>query len=155
MRSRGFLDFFSIQTQGSIRYVSKQHVVVVVVVVVIVVVVVVRCRCFSYFALKSCRKKIATSCTFFIQHSLTFIDQISHTFVAPGNLEVFLELLSDTTIRVSWKLGRKNDVIQAYYVTYTRADDPEDTKTIKTTNASEVVTDLKPGKTYSFVVSSF
>ena len=83
------------------------------------------------------QKKLPTSCTLFIQHSFTLTGQISHTFVAPGKLEVFLELLSDTTIRVSWRLDHKNGVIQAYYVTYARADDPEDTETIKTTNTSK------------------
>ena len=109
----------------------------IVVVVVVVVAVVVRCRCFSYFALRVMQKKLPTSCTLFMQHSFTLTDQISHTFVAPGKLEVFLELLSDTTIRVSWRLDHKNGVIQAYYVTYARADDPEDTETIKTTNTSK------------------
>jgi len=40
----------------------------------------------------------------------------------------------------------------AYYLTYTRVDDTKDSKTIKTTKTEVILTELKFGKTYSFVV---
>ena len=40
----------------------------------------------------------------------------------------------------------------AYYLTYTRLDDTKDSKTIKTTKTEVILTGLKLGKTYSFVV---
>ena len=82
-----------------------------------------------------------------------FIFYISIYCLVPGKLQVSLELLSGTTIQVSWKLDRKNGIIQAYYLTYTRVDDPKDTQTIKTPNTRVIVSGLKPGKTYKFVVS--
>ena len=39
-----------------------------------------------------------------------------------------------------------------YYLTYTRVDDTKDSKTVKTTKTEVILTRLKLGKTYSFVV---
>lgn len=75
--------------------------------------------------------------------------------LAPGKPEVFLELLEGNTIRISWKLDRKNGVILAYNLTYTRMDNPQDTQSIKTTNTTLILSGLQPGKRYSFVVSYF
>ena len=40
----------------------------------------------------------------------------------------------------------------AYYLTYTTLDDTKGSKTIKTTKTEAILTGLKLGKTYSFVV---
>ena len=65
---------------------------------------------------------------------------------------MFLESLSGTTIRVSWRLASKNGDTLAYYLTYTRADDANDSQTLKTTKTDVILSGLEPGKTYSFVV---
>ncbi|XP_068697768.1 ephrin type-A receptor 4-like [Montipora foliosa] len=70
----------------------------------------------------------------------------------PGKVEVFLESLSGTTIRVSWRLVSKNGDTLAYYLTYTRADDANDSQTLRTTKTDVILYGLEPGKTYSFVV---
>ena len=55
-------------------------------------------------------------------------------------------------VRISWRLDSANGMLLAYYLTYTREDDTKDSKTIKTTKTEVILTGLKLGKTYSFVV---
>ena len=55
-------------------------------------------------------------------------------------------------VRISWRLDSANGILLAYYLTYTRVDDTKDSKTIKTTKSEVILTGLKLGKTYSFVV---
>ena len=55
-------------------------------------------------------------------------------------------------VRISWRLDSANGILLAYYATYTRVDDTKDSKTIKTTKTEVILTELKVGKTYSFVV---
>ena len=50
------------------------------------------------------------------------------------------------------EIRKHNGILVAYYLTYTRLDDTKDSKTIKTTKTEVVLTGLKLGKTYSFVV---
>ena len=55
-------------------------------------------------------------------------------------------------VRISWSLDSVNGILLAYYLTYTRVDDKKDSKTIKTKKTEVILTELKLGKTYNFVV---
>ena len=79
-------------------------------------------------------------------------DQVSFFFKVPSKVQVSFEQLSDTVVRISWRLSSPNGKILAYYLTYAREDDIKDSKTMKTTKTEVILTGLKLGKTYSFVV---
>ena len=55
-------------------------------------------------------------------------------------------------VRISWRSSSPNGKMLVYYLTYTRVDDTKDSKTVKTTKTEVILTRLKLGKTYSFVV---
>ena len=73
-------------------------------------------------------------------------------FLVPSKVQVSFEQLSDNVVRISWTLDSANGILLAYYLTYTRVDDTKDSKTTKTTKTEVILTGLKLGKTYSFVV---
>ncbi|XP_044164832.1 angiopoietin-1 receptor-like isoform X2 [Acropora millepora] len=72
----------------------------------------------------------------------------------PSKVQISFEQLSGTEVRVSWRLDSANGILLAYYLTYTRVDDTKDSKTIKTTKTEVILTELKVGNTYSFVVAA-
>ncbi|XP_015760257.1 PREDICTED: ephrin type-A receptor 3-like isoform X2 [Acropora digitifera] len=72
----------------------------------------------------------------------------------PSKVQISFEQLSDTMVRISWTLDSANGILLAYYLTYIRVDDTKDSKTIKTTKTEVILTELKVGKTYSFVVAA-
>ncbi|XP_044164789.1 ephrin type-A receptor 7-like isoform X1 [Acropora millepora] len=86
-----------------------------------------------------------------IEASFT-LHRITTNASIPSKAQVFFEQLSDTVVRISWRLDSANGILLAYYLTYTRVDDTKDSKTIKTTKTEVILTGLKLGKTYSFVV---
>ena len=70
----------------------------------------------------------------------------------PSKVKVSFEQLGGAAVRISWRLDSPNGILLAYYLTYTRLDDTKDSKTTKTIETEMILTGLKLGKTYSFVV---
>ncbi|XP_044178027.1 uncharacterized protein LOC122960140 isoform X2 [Acropora millepora] len=72
----------------------------------------------------------------------------------PSKVQVSFQQLSGAAVRISWRLESTNGRLVAYYLTFTRLDDTKDSKIIKTTKTEVILTELKLGKTYSFVVAA-
>ncbi|XP_068700595.1 ephrin type-A receptor 4-like isoform X2 [Montipora foliosa] len=71
----------------------------------------------------------------------------------PGKPEVSVERLSERdAVFVSWTLGDKNGIILNYNVTYIRADDMVDRRSVNTTQMSQHFEGLMAGKAYEFQV---
>ena len=75
--------------------------------------------------------------------------------VVPGKPDVSVKQ-EVNTVSVSWILEDKNGVIKRYSVTYVRADDSSDSRSLTTRQTKQDFEDLKDGKTYEFqVIVSF
>ncbi|XP_015754163.1 PREDICTED: ephrin type-A receptor 3-like [Acropora digitifera] len=72
----------------------------------------------------------------------------------PSKVQVSFQQLSGAAVRISWRLESTNGKLVAYYLTYTRLDDNKHSKIVKTTTTEVILTGLKLGKTYSFVVAA-
>lgn len=71
----------------------------------------------------------------------------------PGKPEVSVERLSERdAVFVSWTLRDKNGIILNYNVTYIRADDMVDRRSVNTTQMSQQFEGLMAGKAYEFRV---
>ena len=70
----------------------------------------------------------------------------------PSKVQVSFEQLGGAAVPISWRLDSPNGKLLAYYLTCTRLDDTKDSKTTKTIETEMILTGLKLGKTYSFVV---
>ena len=83
---------------------------------------------------------------------IAFID----TCIVPGKPYVSVKQADVDIVSVSWILEDKNGVIRHYNVTYFRADDSSDSRSLTTRQMKQDFEDLKDGKTYEFqVIVSF
>lgn len=96
-------------------------------------------------------------CVFFINLIITlYYHFIGNTVfliynVVPGRPELFVEQ-NEVTVSVSWILQHKNGIIKNYEVTYVRADNRMDRRSIPTNKTKHEYKDLQAGKTYEFQV---
>jgi len=72
--------------------------------------------------------------------------------VVPGKPDVSVIQAEVDTVSVSWILEDKNGVIKHYNVTFIRADDSSDSRSLATRQMKQDFEDLKDGKTYEFQV---